>query len=203
MLSYKSVMCDAMEESEPSITRLLIAWGNGDQEALAALAPRVQQELHRIAARQMARERAGHVLQTTALVNEAYLHLVKWKDVKWTDRAHFFGIAAQMMRRVLVNLARERQRAKHGGGAVCVPLSEAAGATTPKTTDIIALDELLEELEKLDSRQRQVVELRYFGGLSLMETAETLGVSVGTVRRDWSLARAWLSRELKKKNSGG
>jgi len=186
----------------PNITQLLMAWGNGDQQALAELAPKVQQELHRIAARQMAGERAGHILQTTALVNEAYLRLVKWKDVKWNDRAHFFGIAAQMMRRVLVDLARERQRAKRGGGAVCVSLSEAINATVPKSANILALDELLQELEKLDSRQSRVVELRYFGGLSLEETAEALGVSVGTVRRDWSLARAWLSRELRKKDAG-
>jgi RNA polymerase sigma-70 factor, ECF subfamily len=186
----------------PDITQLLVAWGNGDQQALAELAPKVQQELHRIAARYMAGERAGHILQTTALVNEAYIRLVKWKDVQWNDRAHFFGIAAQMMRKVLVDLARERQRAKRGGGAVRVSLSEAVNATAPKSANIIELDELLDELGKLDSRQSRVVELRYFGGLSLEETAEAFGVSVGTVRRDWSLARAWLSRELGKKGAG-
>jgi len=186
----------------PNITQLLVAWGNGDQQALAELAPKVQQELHRIAARYMAGEGAGHILQTTALVNEAYIRLVKWKDVQWNDRAHFFGIAAQMMRKVLVDLARERQRAKRGGGAVRVSLSEAVNVTAPKSANIIELDELLDELGKLDSRQSRVVELRYFGGLSLEETAEALGVSVGTVRRDWSLARAWLSRELGKKGAG-
>lgn len=185
----------------PTVTQLLIAWGNGDQAALEALAPQVQKELRRLAAGYMARERPGHVLQTSALVNEAYLRLVDWKDVRWNDRAHFFGVAAHLMRRVLVDCARQRKTAKRGGGAIQVSLSEAIGAPGPRRADMVALDDALQELEKLDPRQSQVVEMRFFGGLSLEETAEALKVSVATVRRDWSLARAWLFRELNAKGN--
>jgi RNA polymerase sigma factor (TIGR02999 family) len=186
----------------PDITRLLVAWGNGDKAALDALAPHVQHELHRLAVRYMAAERPGHMLQATALVNEAYLRLVDWKDVKWNDRAHFFGVAALMMRRVLVDCAREKQRAKRGGEAIQVSISLAADAPEMQSADMIALDDALQELERLDQRQSRVVEMRFFGGLSLEETAEALNVSVGTVRRDWNLARAWLFRELRKKDAG-
>ena len=179
-----------------NITQLLVAWGNGDQAALESLAPCILQELHRLAAHYMAGERRGHVLQATALVNEAYLRLVDWKHVGWNNRAHFFGVAAQMMRRVLVDCARSRRRVKREGQAVQVSLSEAANAPQIENVDIIALDEALQMLEELDQRQSRVVELRFFAGLSLEETAEALRVSVGTVRRDWSLARAWLFREL-------
>jgi RNA polymerase sigma factor (TIGR02999 family) len=189
-------------QQAPDITRLLVAWGNGDKAALDALAPHVQNELHRLAVRYMAAERPGHMLQATALVNEAYLRLVDWKDVKWNDRAHFFGVAALMMRRVLVDCARERQRAKRGGEAIQVSLSLAADAQEMQSADMVALDDALQELEKLDQRQSRVVEMRFFGGLSLEETAEALNVSVGTVRRDWNLARAWLFRELRKKDAG-
>jgi RNA polymerase sigma factor (TIGR02999 family) len=181
-----------------NITQLLAAWSDGDRAALDVLAPLIEQELHRIAARFMAGEREGHVLQPTALVNEAFLRLVDWKNVHWQNRAHFFGVAAQMMRRVLVDVARSRRRIKRGGGGMPVTLSEVNDVSaTARNADLEALDEALERLERLDPRQGRVVELRYFGGLSLEETAHILGVSVGTVRRDWSLARAWLYRELR------
>jgi RNA polymerase sigma factor (TIGR02999 family) len=181
----------------PNITQLLVAWSQGDQAALEALTPLVHHELHRLATRFMAGERPGHLLQPTALVNEAYLRLVDWQDVRWQSRAHFFAAAAQMMRRVLVDMARTRNRAKRGGGLLHVSLSEASDveATTPGV-DLIALDDALNTLEGLSARQCRVVELRFFGGLSLDETAHVLDVSVGTVRRDWSLAQAWLFREL-------
>jgi RNA polymerase sigma-70 factor (ECF subfamily) len=180
----------------PSITSLLVAWGHGDQGALDALAPLVQQELHRVAARQMAGERPGHILQPTALVNEVYLRLVNRHDVEWQDRAHFFAVAARIMRRILVDAARNRGRAKRGGDALQVSLAEVPDMAVPTTQNLVALDDALKTLESLDPRQSQVVELRFFGGLSLEEAAEALHVSVGTVRRDWSLAQAWLYREL-------
>jgi RNA polymerase sigma factor (TIGR02999 family) len=185
-----------MDTQPHNITQLLVAWGRGDGDALEALAPRIQQELHRLASHYMAGERPGHVLQATALVNEAYLRLVDWQHVEWNSRAHFFGVAAQMMRRVLVDFARARRRAKRGGNAMEVSLSEAADAPQMAKADVIALDDALKSLEELDARQSRVVELRFFGGLSLEETAEALRVSVATVRKDWSLARAWLFREL-------
>jgi RNA polymerase sigma factor (TIGR02999 family) len=182
-----------------NITRLLVAWGRGDKAALNALAPHIQGELHRLASYYMAGERPGHVLQATALVNEAYLRLVDWRDVEWNNRAHFFGVAAQTMRRILVDCARSRRRVKRGGSAVEVSLSEAADTPDLGKIDLIALDDALNSLAELDLRQSRVIELRFFGGLSLEDTAEALHVSVGTVRRDWSLARAWLFRELSKK----
>jgi RNA polymerase sigma factor (TIGR02999 family) len=179
------------------LTQLLAAWSGGDRAALEALAPLVEQELRRIAARQLAGERADHILQPTALVNEAFLRLVDWNNVNWQNRAHFFGVAAQMMRRVLVDFARTRHRAKRGAGRLHVSLDETADVPVPsRDSDLESLDDALRTLENLDPRQSRVVELRFFGGLSLEETADVLGVSVGTVRRDWSLARAWLFREL-------
>jgi RNA polymerase sigma factor (TIGR02999 family) len=157
----------------------------------------VRQELHRIAARYMAAERPGHDLQATALINEAYLRLVNWQDIQWADRAHFFGMAAKMMRRVLVDHARVRHRVKRGGEAIMVTLTEAAHVPAAERADVLALDDALQRLEALDVRKSKVVEMRFFGGLSLEETAEALNVSVTTVRRDWSLARAWLFHELK------
>ena len=183
--------------SSPNVTNLLVAWGKGDQQAFDKLMPQVQRELHRIADRYLAAERPGHDLQATALINEAYLRLVDWKDIQWADRAHFFALAANMMRRVLVDHARRRDRVKRGGEAIQVSLIEAAHVPTPEHADVLALDEALQRLEALDPRKSRMVELRFFGGLSLEETAEALAVSVGTVRRDWSLARAWLLRELK------
>jgi RNA polymerase sigma factor (TIGR02999 family) len=186
--------------STHEITQLLVAWNNGDAVALDQLTPLVHRELHRIARRYMAAERPDHILQTTALVNEAYLRLIDWKNVEWQSRAHFFGLAAQIMRHILVDFARAQAREKRGGAGLKVSLSEAANIDSEQSADLVALDDALQALEKLDPRQARVVELRFFAGLSLEETAEALKVSVGTVRRDWSLAEAWLYREL---NEGG
>ena len=185
--------------SSPNVTQLLVAWGKGDQHAFDALMPEVRKELHRLAAHYMAEESPGHDLQPTALINEAYLRLVDWKNIQWSDRAHFFGMAANMMRRVLVDYARSRDRLKRGGEAIQVSFIEAANVPVPQRADVLSLDKALRELEKIDPRKSRIVEMRFFGGLSQEETAEALNVSVATVRRDWSLARAWLARELKKK----
>jgi RNA polymerase sigma factor (TIGR02999 family) len=185
-----------MDTPAPNITQLLTAWREGDQRAMEDLAPILQEELHRVASRYMSAERRGHILQTTALVNEAYLRLIDWKNVQWQNRAHFFAMASQIMRRILVDYARTRHREKRGGDAVQVSLSNAAEVPLESASDVVALDEVLQTLETLSPRQSRVVELRFFGGLSLEETAQALDVSVGTVRRDWSLARAWLYREL-------
>ena len=182
--------------SDGNITSLLVAWTDGDRAALDRLAPVVYEQLRRLASHYMAGERAGHLLQTTALVNEAYLRLVDWKNVKWQSRAHFFGLAAQAMRHILVDEARARLRAKRGGGELHLSLSEAADVTIARSADLVALDDALTALKALNPRHARVVELRFFGGLSLEEAAQVLDVSVGTVRRDWSLARAWLYREL-------
>jgi RNA polymerase sigma factor (TIGR02999 family) len=184
--------------SPQEITQLLVAWNKGDLRALEQLTPLVYRELHRLAKRQMAGERPGHVMQTTALVNEAYLRLIDWRNVEWRDRAHFFGMAAHIMRRVLVDFARARQREKRGGEALRVSLSEAAHIGCERSADLVALDDALQALEKLNTRQARVVELRFFAGLSYEETAEALNVSVGTARRDWSFAQVWLFRELSK-----
>jgi RNA polymerase sigma factor (TIGR02999 family) len=181
--------------SAPNVTQLLLAWQAGDNAALDTLLSAIQPELRRIARRHMAGERRGHVLQPTALVNEAYLRLAS-KDIQWQGRAHFFAVAAQVMRHVLVDDARERARAKRGGGAFRISLSDAENLAKPRQADVVALDDALNALEKFDRRKSQVIELRFFGGLSLQEAADVLHVSVGTVRRDWSLARAWLYREL-------
>jgi RNA polymerase sigma factor (TIGR02999 family) len=185
-------------EANGEVTQLLIAWGGGDVAAMERLAPVLEQELHRVAARHLAGERPGHLLQTTALVNEAYLRLIDWKNVQWQNRAQFFAIASQMMRRILVDFARARHREKRGGAAIHVSLSEAAGVPFENAGEMVALDEALQKLEALAPRQGRVVELRFFAGLSLKETAEVLEMSVASVRRDWSLARAWLYRELRR-----
>jgi len=182
-----------------NITQLLVAWGQGDEAALGQLSTLVYGELHRLAQHYMAGERPGHLLQTTALVNEAYLRLIDWQHVEWQNRAHFFGLAAQMMRRILVDFARAQHRARRGGEALQVSLSAATDIPQEHSTDLAALDDALNALTRLDPRQAQVVELRFFGGLSLEEIAEVLKVSVGTVRRDWSLAKAWLYDELNAK----
>jgi len=184
--------------SPQEITRLLVAWGDGDESALAELTPLVYEELHRLAHHYMSDERPGHTLQTTALVNEAYVRLIDWKSVRWQNRAHFFAVSAQLMRRILVDFARSRGYHKRGGGVRAITLDEALVTAKDKGADMVALDETLNALAQLDARQSRVVELRYFGGLSIDETAEVLKVSPGTVRRDWSLARAWLHRELSK-----
>jgi RNA polymerase sigma-70 factor (ECF subfamily) len=184
--------------STQEITQLLVAWNNGDAAALEQLTPLVQGELHRLAKRYMAGERQGHILQTTALVNEAFLRLIDWKNVEWRNRAHFFGLAAQIMRRVLVDFARARRREKRGGDEIHVSLSEAANIAQERSADLEALDDALQTLEKMEPRQARVVELRFFAGLSLEETAEALNISLSTVRRDWILIEAWLYRELNK-----
>lgn len=178
------------------ITRLLVAWSDGDASAFDRLMPHVYEELHRLARRYMNGERPDHPLQTTALVNEAYLRLVAWKDVQWQNRAHFFAVSAQMMRRILVDFARDRQYLKRGGGALHVSLSEAASFAEERTTDLVALDEVLTALAKMDPRKARVVEMRFFGGLSVAEVAAVLHVSEETVMRDWRLAKAWLLRQL-------
>jgi RNA polymerase sigma factor (TIGR02999 family) len=180
----------------PNITQLLVAWNQGDQDALATLTPLVYRELHRLAHRYLAGERQGHILQTTALVNEAFVRLIDWRGVQWQDRAHFFGVASTLMRNILVQFAREQKAAKRGGQAIQVSLSEATSANTRHNPDLVALDDALTTLEKLDPRQARVVELRFFGGLSLEEAAEVERVSVSTVRRDWRMAQAWLHQQL-------
>ena len=185
-----------MAEGAGNITELLVGYGRGDKEALDQLMPIVYDELRRQAARYLRREQAGHTLQTTALIHEAYVRLVDQRNVQWQNRAHFFGIAAQLMRRILVDHARTKKRVKRGGSKVQVSLADATVATTGPDLDIVALDEALERLEKLDQQQSRVVELRYFSGLTVEETAEVMGISTATVKREWSLARAWLHREL-------
>jgi len=185
-------------QAPKEITRLLVAWGDGDESALAELTPLVYGELHRLAHHYMSDERGSHTLQTTALVNEAYVRLIDWKNVRWQNRAHFFAVSAQLMRRILVDFARARGYDKRGGGARPVTLDETAVFADDRDTDIVALDEALTSLAELDARQSRVVELRFFGGLTNEEAAEVLKVSEATVRRDWSLARAWLHRELSK-----
>ena len=182
-------------ESSKEITRLLVAWSEGDESALQQLAPLIHSELHRLAHHYMCRERPGHLLQTSALINEAYVRLIDWKNVRWQNRAHFFGVAAQMMRRILVDFARERQYFKRGGGALHVSLGEAA-FVVQRSSDFVALDEALTALGQIDSRKVQVVEMRFFAGLSVEEVAELLNVSKETVMRDWRLAKVWLLRQL-------
>ena len=186
------------QPSPHEVSQLLRAWSSGDEAALQRLIPLVYEELHRIARRYMGREREGHTLQTSALVNEAYLRLVDWKNVEWQNRAHFFAVSAQMMRRILVDFARDRRYLKRGGGALQVSLAEAAGMTSQRGTDLVALDDALNSLAVMDKRKSEVVELRFFGGLSVEETAEVLKVSAETVMRDWKLAKVWLLRELEK-----
>ncbi len=190
-----------VDQSPQSITQLLVAWGNGAETALEQMIPLVYQELHQRAERYLRQERPGHLLQPTALVNEAYLRLIDCDNIHWRNRAHFFAVAAQLMRRILVDFARERDYVKHGGGLQRVSLFEAAAATQQESADIVALNDALDALVELDPRQSRVVELRFFGGLKLEEIAEVLKVSVGTVRRDWSLAQAWLYHELKNKET--
>jgi RNA polymerase sigma-70 factor (ECF subfamily) len=178
------------------ITHLLLQWGQGDQAALDRLIPLVHAELRARARRYMGRERRGHTLQTTALINETYLRLVDAQQVAWRNRSHFFAIAARLMRRILVDHARERRYVKRGGGARRVTFDEGLVLGRGRREDLVALDEVLSALGQLDPRKSAVVELRFFGGLSVEETAEALDVSPETVRRDWRLAKAWLLRRL-------
>ncbi|HZS03728.1 MAG TPA: sigma-70 family RNA polymerase sigma factor [Blastocatellia bacterium] len=182
--------------SPREVTELLLAWSRGDQSALEKLIPLVHAELHRLAHRCMDRERAGHTLQTTALVNEAYLRLVDSSRVRWQNRAHFFAVSAQLMRRILVDFARGRKNLKRGGRVQLVSLDEALTVPGEPDPDLVALDEALDSLAAIDPRQARAVELRFFGGLSVEETAEVLQVSPETVHRDWRVAKVWLLREL-------
>ncbi len=178
------------------VTQLLIAWSDGDKSALDKLMPLVYEELRRLAHHYMSRERAGHTLQTTALINDAYLRLVNRKSVHWQNRAHFFAICAQLMRTILVDHARARGYKKRGGGARPVELDEAMVVSQERAAEVVALDEALTELEALDPKQGRIVELRFFGGLSIEETAKVLHLSPATIKREWSTAKAWLYREL-------
>lgn len=182
--------------SHDEITALLVDWSKGDQSALGKLLPLVERELHRLAHSYMRRENPDHTLQTTALINETYLRLIDQKKVQWQNRAHFFGIAAQIMRRILLNYARDQNRQKRGGRAIHVSLSQAMIMPAEKDRELIALNDALIRLEELDARKSKVVELRYFGGLSVEETAEVLNVAPITVMRDWQFAKAWLAREM-------
>jgi len=184
-------------QGEPQeVTRLLLAWNEGDEGALEKLVPQVYQELRRLAKRQMRREHPDHTLQTTALINEAYLRLVDLRNVQWQNRAHFFALCARLMRRILVDFARSRHYAKRGGGAQPVSLDESLVVSPAHSTDFVAVDDALKALTKVDARKAQVVELRFFGGLTVEEAAEALKVSSETIQRDWKLAKAWLLREL-------
>lgn len=181
----------------PEITRMLREWSKGNRAALEELIPLVYTELHRQAARFMRRENPAHTLQTTALIHETYLKLVDQREVNWKNRAHFFAIAASLMRRILVDHARSRNREKRGGDLLKLPLDEAAlVGIDEKNIDLIALDEALDRLAEMDERQARIVELRYFSGLSLEETAAALGISRSTVAEEWAVAKAWLHREL-------
>lgn len=186
-----------MDAHPQEVTQLLKAWNAGDDAAFAQLVPLVQSELHQLAQNYMHRERGGHILQTTALVNEAWLRLIDWHNVTWQNRAHFYSAAAQIMRRILVDEARHRHRQKHGGGALQVSLTNAENVSQEKTTDLIALDDALHSLAEFDERKSRIVELRFFGGLSVEETAEVLKLSARTVAREWNVAQAWLFRALK------
>jgi RNA polymerase sigma-70 factor, ECF subfamily len=185
-----------MEYAPHQVTTLLKKWNDGDERALEQLMPLVHDELHRLAHQHMRRERPGHILQTSALINEAYLRLVDQPQIRWENRAHFFGIAARLMRRILVDDARKRNSAKRGGSLIQVPLDEATSVAQEQAANVTALDDALKRLETIDARQGQIVELRFFGGLSIEDTAAVLEVSPGTVMRDWTFARAWLRNAM-------
>ncbi len=191
-----------MEQSQKQsneITEILRQWGDGNQEALEILLPLVYDELHRQASRYLRRERPDHTLQTTALIHEAYLKLIDQRDVNWQNRAHFFGVASQAMRRILVDYAKSRHREKRGGIAENLPIEAVTLAVSgEKGVDLEALDEALKKLAEFDKRQMRIVELRYFSGLSIEETAEVLHISPTTVKKEWKLAKAWLYREITK-----
>jgi RNA polymerase sigma factor (TIGR02999 family) len=192
----KLLYAQFVSSDDKNITELLVGYGQGDKEALDQLMPIVYEELRRQAARYLRKERPGHTLETTALIHEAYVRLVDQRHVQWQNRAHFFGIAAQLMRRILVDHARTKKRVKRGGSDIKVSLADANIAVKGQDLDVVALDEALERLARIDEQQSRVVELRFFSGLSVEETAEVLGISKATVKRDWSMAKAWLHREL-------
>jgi RNA polymerase sigma-70 factor, ECF subfamily len=178
------------------LTRLLQAWSDGDQQAFEKLVPRIQRELHRLAAVYMAGERSNHPLQATALINEAYIRLIEWDSVRWQNRAHFFAMAAQLMRKILVDMARARSRTKRGGGTIETKLDEACVLYQERSRDLLLLDAALTEFAEVDPRKSRIVELKFFGGLSEEEVALVLGISVRTVRREWNFAKAWLHSEI-------
>ena len=194
-----------MRESSAShdVTRLLARWKDGDEAALEQLVPIVHDELRRLAQRQMVRENPGHTLQPTALVNEAYLRLVNLTQMQWQNRAHFFAMGARLMRRILVDFARSRKYQKRGGGTARLSFDDGLLVGGEPARDLVALDDALTALAVVDARKSQVVEMRFFGGLSVKETAEALHVSVDTVMRDWKLAKAWLLREIRSPNTHG
>lgn len=183
-------------EHSHDVTELLLAWSDGDEKALKKLTSIIYNELHRLARRYMAAERPDHTLQATALVNEAYMRLVNWKPMRWQNRAHFFAVSAQLMRRILVDFARTHQRQKRGAGRCSLSLEDVAVVSPARSEDLVAFDDALKRLAEFDGRKAQVVELRFFGGLSVEETAEVLKVSPFTVLRDWKLVKLWLLREL-------
>ena len=189
--------------SQTGVTDLLVHWSEGDQEALNKLIPLVYDELHKLASRYLRRERRDHTLQTTALVHEAYLKLVNQRDANFENRLHFFAVAAQIMRRILVDYARRHHASKRGGDLYKLSLDEALVTSEEKGADLLALDEALERLAAIDPRQSRVVELRIFAGLTLEETAQALNISPSTVRREWSMAKAWLHRQIKNNNRDG
>jgi RNA polymerase sigma factor (TIGR02999 family) len=192
-----------MQPPAIEITQLLQSWSQGDKAAIDKLLPLVYDELHSMARRYMSKENPGHTLQATALVNEAYLRLVSGSDANWQNRSHFFAVSAQVMRRILVDWARSRHAAKRGNDVPALELNEALAVPLKTGTDLVAVDDALQALALLDSRKSQVVELRFFGGLNVKETAEVLKVSEETVHRDWRLAKSWLRRELAKEQAGG
>ena len=187
--------------SPQDVTRLLTAWSDGDEGALEQLVPIIHAELHRLAKHYLRRERPGHTLQTSALVNEAYVRLINWKTARFESRAHFFGVSAQLMRRILVDFARQRPRVQ-GDSVRHVSLEEALSVVTEPDADLVALDEALVALAKLDPRKARIVELRFFGGMNVEETAEFLGISPATALREWNKAKAWLYRELSAHKDG-
>lgn len=185
-----------METSSDEVTRLLRDWGNGNQQALEKLVPLIYGELRQIAHRCLYRERPGHTLQTTALVHEAYLKLIDQRDARWQNRSHFFAIASQAMRRILIDNARRHSAAKRGGSAENLPLDEAANVSIEPDPILLPLDEALTKLEEIDEQQSKIVELRFFGGLTIEETAEVMKLSIDTVKREWAMARAWLRQMM-------
>jgi RNA polymerase sigma-70 factor, ECF subfamily len=196
MKEQKAMASAQVDIARPGITQLLQAWRKGDEGALDQLAPLVESELHRLARKYLRQERAHRPLETTELVNEVYLRLIGSQQVGWRDRAHFFAVSARMMRRILADFARSRYSQKRGGGAVTVTCDEELAVSKEPDADIVSIDDALNELAALDPRKTQVVELRFFGGLSVEETAEVLKISPRTVLRDWEFAKSWLMRAL-------
>ncbi len=195
-------MAKRVSSSSAQVSKLLLNWGHGDQDAREALIPLVYDELRRLARHHLRRERPNHTLQSAALVNEAYLRLIRQDQPQWQNRAHFFGVAAQLMRHILVDHARNRAAAKRGAGAPRLTLDPEVALPQERDVDLVALDDALNQLAALDSQQSRVVELRFFGGLSIDETSVVLGISPATVKREWATARAWLQREMKSKEAG-